>query len=453
MQGKVICINYICRLYNYKTKNKFPMKFLSICILFALFSSCSHKTDKPIVEAAFMDSVMHVYDSSNKIKNNNADLLFWLNKINTSESGFINELQYAGNLSQRYLLSGHISDLVTADSIVNKKVQETSSQNAGILRSMAHFKILQHQFLLADSLIQKAINIGSDKYSSLLMKYDTEFELGYYAKAEQSLKALESTNDYGYFFRKARQFHYQGEHDSSIAAMNKAVQWAEGYPSLLQITYSNMGDLQLHKGNIEEAYSNYKKSLQIDPADLHSIMNIGWIASKHDNKDSLALSIFKFIKQKTVLPDVLLKEAFVYEKIGDSAMAKQVAAQFAGEVSKPVYGNMYNKYLIDLYTGLLINPPMAKEIAIRELTIRKTPAAYSWYAYTLFKNGENAEAEKVYKNYVSGKPLEGLELYYMGMMQEGVGKNYNAKKYLEAAFKNRYDLDAVKIKNIEAALN
>ena len=53
-------------------------------------------------------------------------------------------------------------------------------------------------------------------------------------------------------------------------------------------------------------------------------------------------------------------------------------------------------------------------LAKAELENRASPQTYSWYVHTLLANNKIKEANDVYKKHVSGKPLEALELYYMG---------------------------------------
>jgi len=55
--------------------------------------------------------------------------------------------------------------------------------------------------------------------------------------------------------------------------------------------------------------------------------------------------------------------------------------------------------------------------------------------------------------FVSGKPLEGLELYYMGKLMAGLQRKYNAQQFLNAAYKNRYDLSPFKQKDLEHKLD
>src|SRR5438093_12554285 len=113
---------------------------------------------------------------------------------------------------------------------------------------------------------------------------------------------------------------------------------------------------------------------------------------------------------------------------------------------------MYNKYLIDLYTGILHDPAKAEAIAKKELENRNTPQTYAWYVWSLFANNKKEEAYNTYEKFVSGKPLEGLELYWMGKLMQGLNKGYNAQQFFKAAEKNKYDLSPNKAKDLEKTL-
>jgi hypothetical protein len=184
----------------------------------------------------------------------------------------------------------------------------------------------------------------------------------------------------------------------------------------------------------------------MDASDLHCITNLGWIATVHDKNYPLAKKIFSFVKQHTQSPDIYLKLEQFSEAMGDTASQKQYASQFADKVDNSAYGLMYSKYLIDIYTGILNEPAKALALAEKDIINRPTPQVYAWYVWSLFCNGEKEKAYSVYKGAVSAKPLEGLELYYMGRMMQQLNKKYNANEYFNAAYKNRYDLSPGKVK-------
>src|SRR5258708_27018876 len=118
-------------------------------------------------------------------------------------------------------------------------------------------------------------------------------------------------------------------------------------------------------------------------------MGLGWIALLNDRNDKTADTILRFVHSKNPLPDALFKLEQMAEQRGDSGLQLRYARDFAGEATRPVYGGMYNKYLIQLLTGILHDPAAAEAIAKEELNNRSTPQTYAWYVWTLFSHHKN----------------------------------------------------------------
>ncbi|CAN5818599.1 hypothetical protein BH11BAC4_BH11BAC4_26450 [soil metagenome] len=419
----------------------------AIALVF-IISSCNKKAGT-VTDTTFIDSLITNYKKSAAQEINEKDIIFWKNKLDKAPVGFLESQQYAGNLVARFHLYGDIKDLKAADSILHWLNDQYKEADAGPLRTLAGYAILQHRFHEAYEYVQKALALGSERYASELLNFDAVFELGQDQLAKTILARLKQDNEYGYFFRLSKYKHLEGALDSSIAAMKKATELAGNSVGLRQTAISNTGDLYMHAADPENANKLYMQSILLDASDLHSLMGIGWIALVHDGKDTLAEKIFKFIQTKTKSPEVLLKLAQVAEQRGDSIAEKKYADEFVGIVTDSIYGNMYNKYLVDLYNGFLHQPAKALAIAERELTNRVTPQTYSWYVWSLYNNNQQEKALSIYDKFVSGKPLEGLELYYMGKMMKGIGKGYNAEQYFKVAYKNRYDLSPAKQKDLD----
>jgi len=197
----------------------------------------------------------------------------------------------------------------------------------------------------------------------------------------------------------------------------------------------------------------YRESLQLNSCDLHSITGLGWVALVYDGNDSLAERLFQFVHLRSNSPDILLKLSQLEGYRRNAARQKEYASQFVKIVTDSVYGKMYNKYLIDLYTGILPDPQKAIKLSLEEVNDRPTPQSWAWYAWSLYSNKEYDKALNIYKGSVSGKPLEALELYYMGRMMQGMEKSYNAHEYFSAAWKNKYDLDPQKLEIIKEGLD
>jgi len=314
-----------------------------------------------------------------------------------------------------------------------------------------NYSILQHRFKEADGYLQRAKQTGLKKYDHLAASFDVDFELGRYFSAGNALKELKSS-DYGYFFRRSKMDHLNGLIDSSIQAMEKAASLEKNNPYLEQVALANAADLYVHAGELDKASELYEKCIQLNSADFHSITGLGWIALVGDQNDSLAEKIFEFVRIRNKLPDALFKLTQMAQLRGDTVSEKKWALAFFSEVTDSVYGNMYNKYMIELCTGILHDPVRAEQISKVELENRTTPQTYAWYVWTLFSNHKKQEAYKEFEKNVSGRPLETLELYWMGKMMKGMNKGYNAQEFFKAAYVNKYDLSPAQLKDLEMNL-
>lgn len=415
------------------------------------FASCNHDK-RIIVEKSFVDSLINNYKQPEVQRINESEIKFWGDRINPNNPGFTNEVRYAGALATRFSLLGDINDIKSSDRVLLQVDSVYNHKEPGPNMAMALHAITQHQFNKADSLLNVAKNIGIKKYDSYATSFDVDFELGRYDLASNDLKNIRSNTDYGYLFRLSKLLHYKSNIDSSIAAMLSAAKYAGTIVAIKQPALSNAADLSIHAGRLQQAYDLYVSSVRLSAADLHSILGIGWIALVHDKNDSLAEKIFQFVQSKTKLPDPLFKLMQVAEFRNDSIPEKKYADEFVSMVTDSLHGNMYNKYLIELYTGILNEPAKAESLARKELQNRATPQTYAWYVWSLFANNKKEEAYNNYEKFVSGKPLEGLELYWMGKLMQGLNKGYNAQQFFKAAEKNRYDLSPDKVKDLEKDL-
>jgi len=401
------------------------------------------------VNPVFLDSLISNYAASQIALINESDLEFWQNRVQRGPENFVNLSKYASALTSRFHMYGDISDLMLADSIMQKI---TSQYNEPwMLLSLAGYKMMQHRFEEAKDYVDTVVEMKAEKYAAQMMLFDADFELGDEYHSDYILKRNYSPSDYAYNFRLSKFDHYKGAIDSAIAHMMKAASLATASPYLKTAALSNAADLCIHNGEMKKAAALYERCIRFNSCDFHSIIGLGWIALVHDRNDSLAQKVFAFTAKNLKSPDPLLKLSQSYE-LSDTATSKKYAQDFVTQASKPVYGNMYNKYLILVYTSVLNNPEKALVIAQKEMTNRRTPQTASWLAWCLFLNNRQHEAYKIYRQFVSGRPLEALELYWVGKMMKGQGKGYNAKQFFKAAEKNKYDFSPAMIKDLEENL-
>jgi tetratricopeptide (TPR) repeat protein len=423
-------------------------KAVFIFLIYGLGTGCSPK-NKKLVSAGFADSLQINYQTSSLLQSVNGNLDFWEKRMDSIPEDFINGPEYAAALVSRYRIYGNIADLHKADSLLLRSASVQRWLEPGIIRNLASLSLLRHQFSRADSLFNKAWSIDGRSVPNLFLSFDISFERGDMQRAKTALAMLQSGNSYGFLFRHSKLEHHQGSLDTAVSYMLRAAERAGTNKHLRQVALSNAADLSFHNGNSREALELYKESLLIDPSDMHSLLGLAWIALIHDKDDSLAEKICMFVTKKKQQPEALLKLSEIAEMRGDSLKQKLYAGMFAQEVLDRQYGLMYTKYLIDLYTGVLKKPALALAIAEADILNRPTPQVYAWYVWSLYCNGQTGKAMDMYKGFVSGKPLEGLELYYMGKFMKGLGKSETASKFFKAAYKNKTDLSPSKVSEVE----
>jgi len=423
---------------------------MAVCLW--LFASCGKKGG-PIVSSSLVDSLITHYDNTSAVNRVEQDLAFWKGRIQPGAVDYVNSMRYAALMVSRFHLKGNINDLLESDLLLKKISTGLNGKEAGPLLALSRNAILQHSFREADSLFRSADSIGIKAYDAAGIGFDVKFELGMISFAEADLKKIYRENDYGYQFRRSKLMHYKGDLDSSIGAMRKAADLSAGNETLKNAAMANLADLYLHAGKPDQAYEIYLQCIRSHPADLHSLAGLGNIALLADGNDALAWRIFHFVSTRTVSPDPFFLLTGVAEKRKDTMLMRKYATAFAEKATDRAYGKMYNKYLIYLYAGILQEPAKAESLAAAELQNRNTPQTNAWYAYALSRNGKPAAAAAVYSKNISGKPLEGLELYYMGKLMSSLGKGYNAGRYFEQAEKNRYDLPAGAYLDLEKEIN
>ncbi len=438
---------FVCFL-NYLTLKRNITPIFAILLLFA---SCKNGSSK-IVDKIFTDSLIAHYSYPAAVKTTEDELAFWKSQMNPASPGLAHEPRYASFLISRYHQFGDIQDIKKADSIMLLVNAAFNGKEASPNLTLSAYSILQHRFTEADNYLDQARKDGLKKYEALTASFDVDFELGRYANIASQIQQMKPYADYGYYFRKSKLDHLNGAIDSSVDAMLKAASLAETSLYLKDVALANAADLYIHAGKLSNAYALYKSCIKMNAVDFHSITGIGWIALVNDKNDSLAQQLFEFVQTSTKLPDPLFKLYQVAQQRKDSTASVNYARKFVNQATDTVYGNMYNKYLIELYTGILHEPAKAVALAKKELSNRNTAQTQAWYAWTLFANHKNEEAYKVFEQSVSGKPLEGLELYWMGKLMQGLDKGYNAQEFFKAAYKNKYDLSPAMMADLETTI-
>jgi tetratricopeptide (TPR) repeat protein len=271
-------------------------------------------------------------------------------------------------------------------------------------------------------------------------------ELGQYANANRKLEQLADKKSLDYLIRKAKYADHKGNLDEAIRLMETALEKVKGLnkKSSFHWVLSNLADMYGHAGRIQEAYKAYLEVLKTDSANLYCLKGIAWIAYSQDRNTIEAKRILQFIQEQTSMPDMHLLLAQIAEYENNETEMKKQLDLFLKEASRPVYGAMYNKYLIDIYTSVIPDLPKALALAQKEVNSRPTPQTYEWLARVYYKMGDIQKAGELIERFVLDKTFEPEALMNSAVVLAANGRSFKAKELLNECLQSSFELGPVK---------
>lgn len=418
-----------------------------------LIVSCTEPLQNSITSVDDYEEYFAV-SSNDAIQNLKAECTFWSDKINEQPSGFTYLQKLGIAKSKLFEKTGDINYLIAAESDFNKAGKllngKYSSQNLLTLSSLA---IKRHQFELANQLAIGAQGLSEEIFASVMMQYDSEMELGNYEMAESILNRNKRFDSFDFLVRLSNFKDYQGNLDSAIVYMEKALGLVSHEESP-RATWAkaNLGDMYGHAGRIEESYKKYLQVLEEEPDYDYALRGIAWIAFSADGNLDEARRILMHLSQKTVLPDTYLLLAEVASESKDLTESKEWINKFKQEAQKEKYGDMYNKYLISLSADESDRYKEAIALAQTEVSNRPTPATYDWLAWAHYRKGDHQKAADIYAKYVEGKTYEPEPVYHMGIVYKNTGQHEKGLAFLKESLEASYELGPKATRKIKEEL-
>lgn len=366
---------------------------------------------------------------------------FWKNKLVKDSNNHVYQKKLATLYARDFKISGDVGRLYQSDSLL-QNVNNRIPGQVGVLQSLALNAITRHSFREAEKYINEAYEIGDQKFVSTLIKTDVLLERGGLMQAKQLIRDISSKEHFDYLIRAVKLQDQEGNLDQAIQSMEAALVLAKasGNTRLVNWSLSNLGDMYGHDGQIKKSYRAFLEALSYNPADLHALKGIAWIAFSHDKNTVEAARILAFLKEIHPVPDydLLLAELAAFE--GDLEKSAQYEHAFIATASHPKYGNMYKSYLCLLNASDTEKTAQAVKIAQEEIRERPHPMSYHLLAWTTFKKGHQNAAIDILNKYVVDQTEEPEALYHTGIIFKEGGQKKEARKYLKAALDASFEL-------------
>jgi lipopolysaccharide biosynthesis regulator YciM len=411
--------------------------------------SCTNK--KTIANINDYEVFLNKQFQEKQLKNNEAEINFWDKKLKEDTGSYVNMLEVGFNKQAHFKLTGNVNDLSFADSLFTTSLLKLNNKEASIYLALSQNAITQHKFKDAQTFLNKAEQIGADAGTINLVKFDINMELGNYLGAELCLQKIAKKEDnFDYLIRNAKFQDYKGDAVASIQTMEKAytLVMKTNKKSTQNWVSTNLADMYSHSGRIKDAYNMYLVALKIDSANLYALKGIANICFVADKNTVESERILKFIISTTEAPDLYLNLAEISEWKGNEKEKDDYLNIFLSKIaSNEKYGNMYNKYLIDVYLNDKNDVAKALEIAEGEMNNRSTPETYSWLALANYKANRVEEATQMINKYVLNKTFEPQALYAASLVLSTTNKVVS-KKLKEDCKQSEFELGPVKYERL-----
>ncbi|WP_432410368.1 tetratricopeptide repeat protein [Rasiella sp. SM2506] len=421
--------------------------YISTAILIA---SCAKTEDKVVQVSSPADYEASLSTATTKNYTNAvAERDFWSNKMSDDTTGVGSLGSLAAAYSSIFAITGNSNNLYRAEKLYKKGIINSAHNKDGFTRSLAHNYISQHRFKEAKEILEESYNGISNKKATEFVLFDVYMELGQYEDAYKMLELIKNNSDYNYLIRVAKWSDYKGDLDSAIRYLEQAREIADARKSKsLQIwTYTNLGDYYGHAGRIQDAYTEYLKTLRLDPENAYAKKGIAWIVYSAEKNTAAANKILDSIMVHHNVPDYYLLKAEMAEYENNEAESKKYTNQFLNAVQQGNYGAQYNDYLIEVYADK--NPIKSLEMAEAEVGNRATPESYHLLALAQLKNNKEQAALQTIKDHVEGKTSEPMALYHSALVYKANNDKEKVKMLKSELLEAEFEVGPVLFKKIQ----
>ncbi len=423
----------------------------TIRILSIYIAMCCAACSKPSAIVNESDYAQYlVKTSDSEILKLESEQEFWLDKFNNAPQQTTYLIKLAQIHGKRFSITAEIEQLKKAEELLLKANSDYKGLNVAVHQSLARNFISQHRFNEAYDHLIIADSIGQSKMTTVKMLFDVQMELGKNDEALASLEQIRNDQDFDYLIRLAKWQDSEGRLENAIESLEKASIIAKDWndKDLILWSYSNLADFYGHAGRIEDSYTYYLKTLEIDPNYTYALKGIAWIAFSHDNNINAATDILLSLKSKSTAPDYDLILGQIAEHQGNQTLAGQHYSDFIRKSSSPIYGAMYNAYLIELYIERE-NFQDALTLAQMEVENRPTPESWALMAMVCSSIDENITAEKIIRSKVLGHTEEPKAMLICAKILKNNGHNNESASIQQDLFSSAHELGPNKLKQLK----
>jgi tetratricopeptide (TPR) repeat protein len=360
----------------------------------AATSACSRSTARP-ARAAHEAAVPALSESEIR----DLDIAFYRERADRDPTGATDLARLASLYLQRSRDTGEPRDALRAEASARRSLANRASRNDAAAQVLASSLLAQHRFEEALVVAKRVRDNDPDSAPLRAEVAEIEMELGQYDSARVTFAALgdvsKNRDNLSIAPRLARWAEIEGHQDEARRLMRNALAIARRQPSLpreqVAWFWLRVGDIELRAGHTSAADSAYRSGLATHPGDYRVLAALSRFAAQQQRWHD-AITYGDEAVASNLDPATLGVLSDAYAAIGDTAKSRDYAHILDVTVKQQpgAYHRAWSLFLLDHDRNMATVHRKIRE----ELKTRRDVYAYDLLAWSLHKQGRNAEAAR-----------------------------------------------------------
>jgi tetratricopeptide (TPR) repeat protein len=294
--------------------------------------------------------------------------------------------------------------------------------------------LARHQFHAALELGEQARRLNPDRSYAYGVIADAQIELGQYAEAVETLQAMVDLRpDMSSYSRISYIRELHGDISGAMDMMQRAVDGGTANLESTAWVRTQLGNLYFNTGNLDQAESEYQRTLQDRPNYVYAMAGLGRVQAAQGNTDE-AIKLLEKVVAIMPMPEFVITLGDLYQITGQQEKASQEYKLVT------TIETLYRANGVDMDMEIALfnadhdqNMKETLELARKAYANRPSIHGADALAWALYKSGNYKEAQKYSQEALKLGTKDPLKLFHAGMIALKLGNDTQARGYLEQA--------------------
>ena len=325
---------------------------------------------------------------------------------------------------RRARATGDYQDVLRSESAARTSLNNRGAHNTKARQALAASLLSEHRFGDALGIAQDLSERDASNAAFRASVGEIQMELGRYDEARASFASVAgNASDLSVAPRLARWAELEGHPDSAYRLMNASLLAIVDRPEVPAEQkawfWLRMGDLQLRRGKIDEAASDYARGLAAHTDDYRLLASMAKLEGARHNWHT-AIDYGERSVAVSFDPATLGIISDSYLALGDSAKAEEYAHAMEVAVSKQAtaYHRAWSLFLLDHHRR--VGEVLAK--AQEELHTRRDIYGFDVVAWALHASGRDREAQEMMTHALALGTQDAMLFYHASVIDRALGR-------------------------------